>query len=125
MFRLTNRKLFKIILFLAQITLIIIVYVNSVHFKIADSPSLLKVTSQNNIKCQWPKLKLLNPPGLTIGLGSKPGSGNTWTRHLLQLATGIQTGSVYNDTMLKRSGFPGEGIRNGSVLCVKSHTLHE
>ena len=51
------------------------------------------------------------------------GSGNTWTRYLLQFATGIQTGSVYNDTTLKLNGYPGEGVNNGSVLVIKHHRL--
>ena len=49
--------------------------------------------------------------------------GNTWTRHILQLVTGIQTGSVYNDTTLKLNGFPGEGVTNGSMLVIKHHRL--
>ena len=54
-------------------------------------------------------------------MASPPGSGNTWVRHLIQLATGIQTGSTYFDKELKVSGFPGEGISNGSVIVVKVH----
>ena len=49
------------------------------------------------------------------------GSGNTWVRHLIQLATGYQTGSSYIDEELKNNGFPGEGIANGSVVAVKVH----
>ncbi|XP_076452528.1 uncharacterized protein LOC143288124 [Babylonia areolata] len=55
-------------------------------------------------------------------LASVPGSGNTWLRHLLQQATGYLTGSVYDDAFLRASGFPGEGIANGSVLVVKTHS---
>lgn len=36
--------------------------------------------------------------------------------------SGIFTGSVYNDARLKRSGFPGESVTNGSVVVVKTHT---
>jgi hypothetical protein len=79
--------------------------------------------NSDNLKCQWQKLKLLNPPGPKTGLCSIPGSGNTWTRHLLQLATGIQTGNINISPILDRDRFPGEGIQNGSVLCIKSHTL--
>ena len=42
-------------------------------------------------------------------LPPEPGSGNTWVRHLLQLATGKQTGSIFHELRLKRNGFPGEG----------------
>ena len=43
----------------------------------------------------------------TIALASFPGSGNTWLRYLLQQATGILTGSVYDDMELMYSLFPG------------------
>lgn len=35
--------------------------------------------------------------------------------------TGILTGSIYNDKVLKIMGFPGENIQNSSVLVVKTH----
>ncbi|XP_046543868.1 WSCD family member CG9164-like [Haliotis rubra] len=54
-------------------------------------------------------------------LASFPGSGNTWLRHLVQQATGIATGSVYNDVTLKQHGFPGKGVRDGRVVMVKTH----
>ena len=73
--------------------------------------------------CTWPDLKVLNPPGPRTGLVSRPGSGNTWVRHLLQLATGIQTGSVYHERKLKLGGFPGEGLTDGSVIAIKAHNL--
>ena len=38
------------------------------------------------------------------GLISHPGSGNTWTRHLIEQATGIYTGSVYDNDRLYCSG---------------------
>ena len=53
-------------------------------------------------------------------LASYPGSGNTWVRHVLQQATRIYTGSVYNDKSILEQ-FPAEGTRDGSVLCVKTH----
>ena len=56
-----------------------------------------------------------------VALVSYPGSGNTWTRGLLQRATGICTGSVYCDSWLRAHGFPGESIRSGSVLVTKTH----
>ncbi|XP_006817743.1 sialate:O-sulfotransferase 1-like [Saccoglossus kowalevskii] len=43
-----------------------------------------------------------------VGLASFPRSGNTWVRHLLELATGIYTGSLYNAIGLYRAGFIGE-----------------
>ena len=56
-----------------------------------------------------------------VALSSFPGSGNTWVRHLLQQATGIYSGSVYNDKGLKRAGFSGEDIQDSTVLGVKTH----
>ena len=55
-----------------------------------------------------------------VALASFQGSGNTWVRHLLEQATGINTGSIYCDTTLK-AAFPGEYIVSGSVLVVKTH----
>ena len=56
-----------------------------------------------------------------VALASYPGSGNTWLRYLLQQATGIATGSIYNDHDLLKNGFPGEAVRDGRVLVVKTH----
>ena len=39
-----------------------------------------------------------------IALTSVPGSGNTWTRYLIERTTGIFTGSVYGDRSLMRGG---------------------
>ena len=79
--------------------------------------------SNSALNCTWPPLKLRSKEGPLTALASKPGSGNTWVRHLLQLATGIQTGSIFNEQRLKRNGFPGEGIVNGSVIAIKTHNL--
>jgi hypothetical protein len=53
-------------------------------------------------------------------LYSFPGSGNTWTRLQIDLATGIYSGSTYNDKLLY-STFPGESICNQLVSVVKMH----
>ena len=46
--------------------------------------------------------------GGVVALASFPGSGNTWLRYLLQQATGIITGSIYdNDNDLAQNVFPG------------------
>lgn len=55
-----------------------------------------------------------------VALASFQGSGNTWLRHLLEQATGINTGSIYCDATLK-AAFPGEYIVSGNVLAVKTH----
>ena len=39
-----------------------------------------------------------------VALASFPGSGNTWVRYLIERATGIYTGSIYNDKDLFNKG---------------------
>ncbi|XP_060085643.1 sialate:O-sulfotransferase 1-like [Ylistrum balloti] len=61
-----------------------------------------------------------------VGLLSYPGSGNTWTRHLIQQLTGYCTGTVYCDKYLHGHGFPGECVfpnQNAKHACIvyKSH----
>lgn len=51
-----------------------------------------------------------------VALASFPGSGNTWLRYLLQQATGILTGSVYDDQNFKGGIFPGMCIKFFSKL---------
>jgi len=41
---------------------------------------------------------------LPTALASFPGSGNTWTRHLIESAGGIFTGSRYKDLQIQMSG---------------------
>ncbi|ELU11424.1 hypothetical protein CAPTEDRAFT_193826 [Capitella teleta] len=50
----------------------------------------------------------------STALASFPGSGNTWTRHLIELSTGFYTGAIYKDGLLKKA-FPGEGNRSRSA----------
>jgi hypothetical protein len=40
-------------------------------------------------------------------LASLPGSGNTWSRYLIEKATGYYTGSVAHDRSLYNGGFIG------------------
>ncbi|KAK3086361.1 hypothetical protein FSP39_017393 [Pinctada imbricata] len=56
-----------------------------------------------------------------IALASYFGSGNTWPRQIIEKATGIYTGCDYTDDDLKRNGFLGENIMNGSTVVVKTH----
>ena len=59
----------------------------------------------------------------TIPLLSFPGSGNTWLRHLIEQASGIYTGSVYNDWRLYKNGFTGEyqDPLDQTTIVIKSH----
>lgn len=55
-------------------------------------------------------------------LASYPGSGNTWTRTLLEHATGIFTGSMYEDESLIDASLVGEGnVNPADVVVVKTH----
>ena len=58
-----------------------------------------------------------------VALVSARGSGNTWTRGLLERATGICTGFIYCDKIMRAHGFVGENIRSGKVLVVKTHSV--
>ena len=56
-------------------------------------------------------------------LVSYPGSGNTWIRYLVEAATGVFTGSIFNDKSILRAGHHGEtrDPRDGSTILQKSH----
>ncbi|KAG9340590.1 hypothetical protein JZ751_021412 [Albula glossodonta] len=58
-----------------------------------------------------------------VALSSFPGAGNTWVRHLVELATGYYTGSYYFDGSLYNKGFKGEKDywKSGRTICVKTH----
>jgi len=61
-----------------------------------------------------------------VMLTSIQGSGNTWTRQLLESATGIYTGSIYNETRIyQENGFKGEiePMLSGKTIGNKNHGL--
>ena len=78
---------------------------------IQNTPAFTINISQNNYEIDWCNplhFGTVNPQhDGVVALASFPGSGNTWVRYLLQQATGIITGSMYNDTDLFKRGFPG------------------
>ncbi|ELK03914.1 WSC domain-containing protein 2 [Pteropus alecto] len=55
-----------------------------------------------------------------IALASFPGAGNTWARHLIELATGFYTGSYYFDGSLYNKG-ERDHWRSGRTICIKTH----
>ncbi|XP_016409370.1 WSC domain-containing protein 2-like isoform X2 [Sinocyclocheilus rhinocerous] len=59
----------------------------------------------------------------SVALASFPGAGNTWARHLIELATGYYSGSYYFDGSLYNKGFKGERDhwRSGRTICIKTH----
>ncbi|CAH1230722.1 WSCD2 [Branchiostoma lanceolatum] len=75
-----------------------------------------------DIRCTKTVLLPTNSRPLTA-LVSFPGSGNTWVRHLIEKATGIYTGSFYNDGDLFNKGFIGEKENwlKRNTVAVKSH----
>lgn len=60
---------------------------------------------------------------LPVALVSAEGSGNTWLRGLLEKATGICTGFIHCDYVMRMQGFVGESIKSGSVIVVKTHAI--
>lgn len=73
--------------------------------------------------CKGDSVKETKASYKRTALVSSPGSGNTWTRHLLQQATGIATGSIYGDGLLQRGGFKDEYkcFKANTCLGVKTH----
>ena len=51
---------------------------------------------------------LMEPGQKRIAISSFPGSGNTWARHLLHMATGHWTGNARSSQKLKDAGWEGE-----------------
>ena len=73
-----------------------------------------------------------DPPYPITPLLSIPGSGNTWTRLLVQHLTGILTGSVYYDGEKVRSGLYGESLlwnkfpqNYPRTFVIKTHSWHD
>merc|ERR1719295_2162587 len=58
-----------------------------------------------------------------VALASIPSSGNTWVRSIIEEATGVFTGSMYEDKSLADKGFYGELLpwNSGSTLVIKTH----
>ena len=55
-------------------------------------------------KCEPISFLSINNSVKRAGLISYPGSGNTWSRHLIEQASGIYTGTVYYDGGLFKAG---------------------
>lgn len=57
-----------------------------------------------------------------VALASFPGAGNTWARHLIELATGFYTGSYYFDGSLYNKGRLRHLIRHDSHTYLWDYT---
>ncbi|KAL4237963.1 hypothetical protein ACF0H5_002673 [Mactra antiquata] len=80
------------------------------------------VSSRDFINCTEKRVKLSKHNLPITGLSSFPGSGNTWTRHLIQQMTGLATSSEYCDRSLLNNGFPYECSTDRShMIVVKTH----
>ncbi|CAL4094605.1 unnamed protein product [Meganyctiphanes norvegica] len=62
-----------------------------------------------------------------VWLASFPRSGNSWTRYLIEAATGVYTNSAYNDPVMVKVGYVGEAEKAGTGRCMvtKTHRLWE
>ncbi|XP_045170247.2 WSCD family member AGAP003962-like [Mercenaria mercenaria] len=75
-----------------------------------------------SVNCSKKEINLSQTLLPITGLVSFPGSGNTWTRHLIQQMTGIGTSSMYCDEELRARGFPYECHHNRArTVVVKTH----
>ena len=56
-------------------------------------------------------------------LASYPGSGNTWIRYLIEGASGVYTGSIFDSKSMADAGHLGElrNFRDGSTILQKTH----
>uniref|UniRef100_A0A8C9SB58 WSC domain containing 1b n=1 Tax=Scleropages formosus TaxID=113540 RepID=A0A8C9SB58_SCLFO len=89
--------------------------INPDHFQVYQMPL-------QDSKC-WEKRFLPEKTTFLVALSSFPGAGNTWLRHLIELATGYYTGSFYFDSTLYNKGFRGEKLhwKSGRTICIKTH----
>ena len=89
--------------------------------------TILKLKRNISSECAEPP-KFFNPEeGRSItAISSFPGSGNTWARHLLHMATGYWTGNRRGSNHLKQYGWMAEDIncRDRTTLAQKTHRLH-
>ncbi|XP_042209246.1 WSC domain-containing protein 2-like [Homarus americanus] len=83
-----------------------------------------KILWPEDPQCSWMEVRF----GVELKrawLLSFPRSGNTWTRYLLEAATGLFTSSVYNSTHLRGLGYLGESEPpwRGTTFTVKTHSF--
>ena len=79
------------------------------------------LTFKERICTKYENMRFMKNSPDKVALASFPGSGNTWSRLLLEELTGYFTGSVYFDRKLLCTGMLGEEITNTSVVVAKTH----
>lgn len=93
-----------------------------------DLPHYRYCMKKSKLRSDWEpaesQCNFMNGTGRNpVALASHPGSGHLLIRELLQKSTGICTGGVNCDVGLRRRGYPGECLRSGVVLVVKTHQM--
>ncbi|XP_066985112.1 uncharacterized protein [Macrobrachium rosenbergii] len=92
--------------------------------EIVDKKRKSKNLWKNDKECSEYKVYFAKKGSLPVcALASYPGSGNTWTRRLLEYASGIFTGSIYSDQQLFMYGYYGEleYWAQGTTIAQKTH----
>lgn len=79
-----------------------------------------KTSVDHKITKQCHTRRFLNGKRPITAIVSFHGSGNTWVRYLIEQVTGVFTGSIYCDPVLRKM-FPGEFVASGNVVVVKTH----
>ncbi len=79
-----------------------------------------KTSVDHKIMKQCHTRRFLDGKGPLTAIVSFHGSGNTWVRYLIEQVTGIFTGSIYCDPVLRKM-FPGEFVASSNVVVVKTH----
>jgi len=92
------------------------------HPSVLDKEEIVK-TGPNRTACTEVYFRNSNKTIPRTIITSFPGSGNTWMRHLIHMATGFHTGRVYNDNKLVAQGFKGETLawNDNRTVGVKMH----
>ena len=129
---LNQRSLYPLLL--CSLVMILVIYVqldNRAQSSLSDRARLeweeRGQTTQlwgDDEECQQYRTRFLLQNSLPArALVSYPGSGNTWTRYLVEAATGIFTGSVFNNQGIFDAGHLGERreYSDGSTILQKTH----
>jgi hypothetical protein len=104
---------FKVLLPLIALSGLVIIFTHAVETKL-PLDICLKTVERSYLRTEEQQTR---SPAL---IWSIPGSGNTWFRFLIESATGIYTGSVYNDHQLAPH-LPGEYFCDRQVSGIKAH----
>ncbi|KAL4218815.1 WSC domain-containing protein 1 [Mactra antiquata] len=87
------------------------------YCKVHHDSTQPKLSNGTQLQCRG-NVTFLKTPKPFVALASFPGSGNTWTRQLLEDLTGVYTGSIYYE-----DNFNGSKVcpLTGGVFIIKTH----